>query len=98
MGEQQKVEMNSYPWEENMIDELSKKHGISDNVVLDVLMTCLLNEINAMCAGKDCILKDAMHTKFDVESNLKTMIQGYIAGLTPEQRKRMADAIVTPNN
>ena len=52
----------TFEWEELMIEELAKKHKISEDIVLDIGITFLLNETKAITNGKDCILS-SMHQK-----------------------------------
>lgn len=66
MGEPLKVEATLSDWEENMVDELALKYGLSGDVVLDIGCTFLVNELSGAMNGKVCILNSMRKSGFNV--------------------------------
>lgn len=51
-----KVEASLSEWEEMMVNELSQKFNISDDVILEIGITFIVNEMSAAMNGKPSII------------------------------------------
>lgn len=51
-----KVEASLSEWEEMMVNELSQKFNISDDIILEIGITFIVNEMSAAMNGKPSII------------------------------------------
>lgn len=57
-------------WEESMISELSDAYGISDDIVLNIGVTFLMNELSASMNGKPSLLNSIHAAGLNNDTNL----------------------------
>lgn len=92
---QEKMNLTTYEWEENMIDELCSKYHINDVDMLNIFATIMLNEVAAMADDQKCILTDLLNNDMGGEL-IKREILKYVNNLDINQLKEMAESLVEP--
>ena len=60
-----KLDATTSDWEEAMIVELSAKHKVAEDAVLDIGITFLINELRAAANGQSSILNSIRNSGFD---------------------------------
>lgn len=55
-------------WEDEMVVELSKKHSVSEDAILDIGVTFLMNELRAAANGKPSLLNSIRNVEFEANS------------------------------
>ena len=55
-------------WEDEMVVELSKKHSVSEDAILDIGVTFLMNELRAAANGKPSLLNSIRNAEFETNS------------------------------
>ena len=97
MDEEKKLNLTTYEWEENMIDELSKSLNINDKDILTIMATTLLNEVASFTADNQCMLSDILSGEMGSEL-IKTEIKKYLDRIDFDQLKKLAESDVTFNS
>ena len=97
MDEQKKMSIQTYDWEENMFDELSSQLSVSDQAVLTIATTVLVNEISSLVDDKKCMLLDILMATIGEDAGeqlIQRAVSRYLGGLDDEQLAKMAQNLV----
>lgn len=96
MENQEKMNLTTYEWEEEMIDELCAKYKINDVDMLNIFATIILNEVAAMADDQKCILVDLLNNDMGGEL-IKREILKYVNSLNMDQLKDLARSMAEPS-